>query len=148
MQQVFGDIWRFDCTMRVIPTNGILKHANADGVRLAVMGAGLAGQAARRYPDLPETLGIALQNEGNHVAVLGHGLIAFPTKDDWRDDSTLPLIERSAKELLALTNTMGYRLVALPRVGTGKGQLKWCDVRPILERTLGNDPRFVVVDNS
>jgi hypothetical protein len=112
------------------------------------MGAGLARQAARRYPDLPEVLGRCIQEKGNHVRVIRHDIIAFPTKNDWRLPAELELIEQSAHELLKIANAMQYKLVALPRVGCGKGELRWANVRPILEGVFGNDPRFVVVDNS
>lgn len=143
LREVVGDIWDFDCTVRVIPTNGFVKNNGH-----AVMGAGLARQAALRYPNLPEVLGRCLTNSQNHVHVLRHDIVAFPTKNDWRDPSDLGLIERSAQELFDIATLQRMKLVALPRVGTGLGGLRWTEVKPILERILGNDKRFVIVDNS
>lgn len=146
LREVVGDIWDFDCTMRVIPTNGFVKKADARGVRHAVMGAGLAKQAATKYPNLPEVLARCILKDGNHVAGIRHDLLAFPTKEVWWQRSSLVLIERSAKELKALVDAMGWTLVAVPRVGCGNGQLRWAEVKLILEHALGDDPRFVIVD--
>ncbi len=112
------------------------------------MGAGLARQAAQRYPNLPEVLGKCIANSGNHVHMLRHDIVAFPTKTDWRDPADLVLIERSAEELLKLTNQQQFKLVALSRVGCGLGNLRWSQVKPVLERVFGDDRRFMVVDNS
>lgn len=147
MREVVGDIWDFDCTMRVVPTNAMVKKADPYGIRRAVMGAGLAAQAAQRYPNVPEVLGrCILEAGGPHVVVIRHNLIAFPTKYNWWDDSDLDLMDRSATELLALVNAMGWPLVAMPRVGCGNGLRRWSEVKPILDRVFGDDRRFVIVD--
>lgn len=143
LREVVGNIWQFDCTMRVVPTNGFVKKSG-----LAVMGAGLAKQAAARYPNLPEVLGRCIEFGGNHVHVIRHDLISFPTKDNWWDDSDISLIERSALELIGIAQKQDYKLVALPRVGTGNGKLRWTHVKPILADILGDDPRFVIVDTA
>jgi len=143
LREVVGDIWLFDCTVRVIPTNGFVKNNGR-----AVMGAGLALQAAKRFPDLPVVLGRCIDSSGNHVHVIRHDIVAFPTKHNWWEKSDLKLIEQSAEELRALAETQGWRLVALPRVGTGNGQLRWAEVKPILNRVLAHGAVFVVVDNS
>lgn len=143
LREIFGNLWDADCTVRVIPVNGFVKKSG-----LAVMGAGLARQAAQRYPNLPEVLGRCISNSGNHVHMLRHDLVAFPTKNDWQDPADLMLIERSAEELLKLATLQQFKLVALPRVGCGLGGLRWGQVKPILERVLGEDKRFVIVDNS
>jgi len=143
MREVAGNLWDFDCTVRAIPTNGYLK---LDGT--VPMGAGLAQQAALRFPNLPEILGKCVASSGNHVHVLRHDIVAFPTKNDWRQPSDLALIERSAHELLDKANLLQWKCVGLPRVGCGKGNLRWSQVRPVLEAVFGNDPRFVIVDNS
>lgn len=145
MREVVGDIWAAECTVRVIPTNGVVKPVR-DGYR-AVMGAGLAVQAARRYPDLPEALARCIMEMHNNVHILPHDLIAFPTKHHWREPSDLVLIERSTRQLVALQHVYGWDMVALPRVGCGKGNLHWTQVQPMLSAIIGASPHFVVVDN-
>lgn len=65
----------------------------------------------------------------------------LPTKEHWRDPSTVARIEQSLAELRAVT--AGMR-VALPRPGCSNGGLSWDAVRPLIAHYLP-EPRFVVV---
>lgn len=66
-----------------ITTNGVVKP-NGD----AVMGKGLAEQAAKRWPSMPKTLGAKIQFNGHCVLVIGpkfsfdvpYAIVSFPTK--------------------------------------------------------------------
>lgn len=102
-----GDLWTQSVDAICITTNGFVR-----GNGMAVMGAGLAKQAAQRYPGIEFTLGYQIHQGGNHVYVLtqnasdgirlkyttitlgGQGvlvpyhLVAFPTKP--RSEITLP----------------------------------------------------------
>jgi hypothetical protein len=147
MIETEGDLWEINADARCITTNGIIKK-NGD----AVMGAGLAKEAAIRYPQLPLLLGSALFSAGNRVHLLlpmkqtdwhHNWLVSFPTKNDWKDKSDMDLIAKSCKELVRMSDNMRWRKVLLPRVGCGLGQLSWDDVRVVLEEFLDN--RFVVV---
>jgi O-acetyl-ADP-ribose deacetylase (regulator of RNase III) len=112
-----------------------------------VMGAGVALEAKRLFPHLPERWGA-------YVAHSGHGrveatlcdaeyvVVSFPVKGSWRADALLPLITRSARELVTLTNRMGWTRVMLPRPGCGRGGLDWDDVRETIAPIL--DDRFTV----
>lgn len=158
-----GSIWTYDeCDKAerqegtcqpwvVIPTNGQRK-SNGD----AVMGAGVAKEAAARFKMLPMRLGGRLRDEGNHVffmsnesVVIGdnrlfRGIVTFPTKTKWKERSTPALIERSAKELVDLVAHCRPSAVILPRVGTGLGGLGWVVVKAILEKHLKDDLYVVV----
>lgn len=137
-----GDLWDFykDGYWVVIPTNGTVKR---DGK--AVMGAGLALDAARAFPDLPKKLGALLNDNGNHVRIIvDYRLIIFPTKKHWMDNSTLGLIKQSASELKKLLKTdLKDVKVCSPRVGCGLGKLSWDKVKPLLEGL-----NIVVVNNA
>lgn len=143
MKEATGNIWRHRTDAIVIPTNGdVNRHGRA------VMGRGLALQAARRWALLPKVLADLLREHGNHVMDVYKPrrlptVLTFPVKHHWYDSADLDLIERSAQELVALVDRLAYRQVALPRVGCGNGGLDWKDVRPILERHL--DDRFILV---
>lgn len=142
MIEEHGDIWKLKSDIVCVTTNGVID-ANCD----AVMGAGIALQAKRRYPDIPKRLGKLLQKHGNHVHYLEHKLVSFPTKFHWKQNSNLNLIEQSAKELVKLMNNSNFSLctrILLPRPGCSNGNLKWKDVKPILKRHL--DSRFIVVN--
>jgi hypothetical protein len=140
-----GDIWESDADWICIPTNG-QRRASGD----AIMGAGLAKQALLKCHGVDRVLGQSLTKDGNHVKCLGtwtvegvsRRLIAFPTKNAWKDRSDLDLIRRSAQELYGLL--LGDDQIVLPRVGTGCGGLGWSVVRDVLTEELPG-ARFIVV---
>ncbi len=137
-----------------ITTNGAIK---CDGC--AVMGAGIAKEAAIRFPELPKKLGMNLKTLGNHVTVLDFisrptdneckcpkftYIVAFPVKTMWYDKADLSLIEQSCKELVDITTRTGWTKVSLPRPGCLNGKLSWEEVKPICEKYF--DDRFTIVD--
>jgi len=138
-----------------IPTNGNVR------AHRAVMGAGVAKEAATRFPLLPAVLGPLIEKHGNHVHLLTRydsyacivlekdfipfHVVAFPTKSSWKRPASLDLIRRSAEELRALFTPEDLnRPIVLPRVGCGLGGLAWDTVRPILQETLPGE-RYVVL---
>lgn len=146
-----GDLWEIAETEDAavaITTNGSLKHGDH-----AVMGRGCALEAAERYPGIQSRLGSFLIDAGNHVCVLwdavrdgGRGprtVLSFPVKHRWEEDADPVLIERSARELVNICDSLCIGKVVLPRPGCGNGRLRWEDVRKILEPIL--DDRFTVV---
>lgn len=142
MLKLNGNIWYFNDWnfWIVIPTNGITKRTGQ-----AVMGAGLAKQAAKRFPFLPLELGRYLKAHGNRVfAFPAKQIFTFPVKHDWREDADLELIKQSAEQLLALVDKHELKPpFYLPCVGCGNGKRTWEEVEPILKEIL--DDRFVVV---
>lgn len=126
-----------------IPVNG---QVNSGG--LAVMGAGLAKDAATRFPRLQMLLGLLLQNFENQVFIFKkEKLFTFPTKDDWRNPSTIDRIVKSCKQLKTLTIFYNiHRPVYLPKVGCGLGGLDWNKVKGFLNKELNSD-QFIVVEN-
>jgi len=128
---------------RVITTNG---STNSEGK--AVMGRGVALQAASQFKTLPSLLGALIGEFGNHVHVIsteGLTFVTFPVKYNWWEAADLNLIHRSARELVSVTNREEFDLTVLPRPGTGNGKLSWNQVRPILQEVFNDDKRFVVL---
>lgn len=125
-----------------ITTNGVRK---ANG--LAVMGAGVALAAAKKWPELPTILGTKLRWEGLHTTLLLETktlhVVAFPTKRHWKNKSDISLIETSAKELVDMANDHMWEHVWLPPAGCGCGGLFWTNVAAVLNPILDN--RFTVV---
>lgn len=143
-----------------ITTNGIV---GATG--LATMGAGTAGEAARRWPNIRACLGRLLTEHGNRVFLMGVVLndgsfkdprinsfnkddiacavCSVPTKHDFRFKSNMSLIETSTKQLVKLTDHYKFNKVALSRLGCANGKLSWPDVKNLIEPLL--DDRFTVV---
>lgn len=142
MIETQGSIWsHFPCQAAVIPTNG---ETNAKGE--AIMGKGVALQAAKLYTDLPLRLGAVLKATGNicYVFFMPDGaLITFPTKGDWKRPSTLSRIEKSLHQLVFLANSLQIQNISLPLVGCGAGGLSKESVKPLLEKHL--DDRFTLL---
>lgn len=146
----------------VITTNLITKR---DGS--AVMGAGIAKQAALQWPNLPKMYGEILNLWGSdmtsraHImaflrsaviagsfepSMYNHGplIVCFPTKTHWRYLSNITLIENCLIKLCTFAEKMQLETVWLPRLGCSNGGLDWeTEVKPLLTRYLDN--RFVVV---
>ena len=53
------------------------------------------------------------------------------------------IIMRSAQQLVRYADSQGFKSIVIPRPGCGAGELKWADVKEILENIL--DYRFSVI---
>ena len=171
MLEITGNMWSlvdsYDAI--VITTNGCVK-TNGE----AVMGRGCAPEAAKRFPELPRSLGNTITAHGNHCHRFDFAtvIVTFPVKpqsmflySDWqvrqyvvgyKADSLsppcsvpgwmlkaqLPLIDRSAKELVEIVDNAKWESVLMPRPGCGAGELDWPTVKSYLEPYL--DSRFTV----
>lgn len=127
-----------------VTTNGMIRN---DGH--AVMGRGIAKSVNDKY-HVSLKLAQHLRANGNVPADLGiydgFHLLSFPTKDDWRNDSTVALIIASATKLVALANTLGLTKIYLPKPGCANGHLDWeTQVKPALSQIL--DDRFIVIQS-
>ena len=141
MKEIKGNLWDYHIDhIVVITTNGTVNSSGQN-----VMGRGCAFEAKKRIPSLPLTLGKFIKDQGNHVFTLCHGLVSFPVKHNWWENADINLIERSAQELSALTDHMGWSSVIIPRPGCGNGRLKWIDVKPVIEPYL--DDRFSIISH-
>jgi O-acetyl-ADP-ribose deacetylase (regulator of RNase III) len=139
MKEIEGNLWDYHGkNIIAITTNGLVT-----GKGEAVFGHGCARQARERFPGLARRLGASLAERGNHVTYLGDGIVNFPVEHTPYETPDMQLIERSARELVFLADSMGWETVVVPRPGCGGGGLEWNEVRPILERHL--DGRFLVI---
>lgn len=147
MKEVKGNFWTYPADVKCIPTNGSI---NSKG--LAIMGRGVALQAATKYPGLPKALAYSIECIGNVTTILygsflteGYSLWAFPVKYKWHEQADIDLICRSAlqlkNQLLPLSSTA---IVLLPRPGCGNGGLNWKDVKPFIADILYED-RFHII---
>jgi hypothetical protein len=164
MHEISGDIWNLaDSHWIVIPTN---CGWNSRGEN--VMGAGLAKQAAMRFPELRAVYGKvcrdeALAGRANPFMVYGkRRLILFAVKPLWKDapqlswkrPADLKMIEASCRCLVDWIND-GVAdswpelpeppLIAIPTVGCGNGRLHEADVLPILHKHLDRFDNVVLV---
>jgi hypothetical protein len=139
MIEACGDIWEHHgkAVIAVTTSGSVARNGKA------VMGRGVASQAAQRFPDFPLILGLLLKNDGNHVHQLGEGVVSFPVEESAWECPDLRLISRSARELRELADREGWKMVVVPRAGCGGGGLEWREVRPLLEEYF--DDRFIVM---
>lgn len=115
-----------------------------------IMGAGNAKQFRDRFPGLDQEAGTKVKKYGHicqiiqsfHIGTRPLNVLSFPTKYTPWEDSDLELIKKSALEILELANKHDWKLVCIPAPGVSNGNLRWVDVRPVLESVL--DDRFVI----
>lgn len=145
-----GDSPRYDAL--VCTTNMCVKNNG----RL-VMGAGIAKEFRDTFHDLDLAWGQRIKNNvhdhgfmSTYVNISLGGLrllhlVAFPTKDHWKNDSKIDRIVVSALTLKNVTNILGWENVLMTRPGCGHGNLNWSEVKthiPFL------DDRFTVIDKN
>lgn len=128
---VHGDIWETSMNVIVVPVN-------AKGV----MGAGMAKEAAKRYPEECNafTMDCKLDNGPppawtNLMFVHGKDvrLCMFTTKTHWKQASNMRLIRNGLCHMVK-DPLVGRpsRSVAFPALGCGLGGLVWEDVKPLI----------------
>lgn len=147
MIEVTGDLFTYQAQVRVITTNG---DVNKRG--LAVMGRGCALEAAQRWAPARRRLAQLIERHGNHVRNLrwdryvDECWFTFPVKHHWHEKADLDLIARSAKELAAELPMYvdDDAVVVIPRPGCGNGQLRWADVKPVLEPIFTSDRYHII----
>lgn len=147
MKQVKGNILSDEILNQAdaicFTSNGVIKTDS----RL-VMGAGVAKVFRDRFTNLDRYAGDWVSLNGNicQVVSLEHGIpiVAFPTKHHWKNPSDLMLIWRSAVQLKQLADKHGWQKIYLPRPGCNNGQLKWREVKSVLEDVLDDD-RFIII---
>lgn len=65
-------------------------------------------------------------------------IVNFPTKEHWRAKSKMQWIDSGLIDLRQFIIENHVRSIAIPPLGAGNGGLNWSDVKPRIERTLGN----------
>jgi len=139
MIEITGNIWEhLGSAVIAITSNGSVTR---DG--RAVLGRGVARQAGEHFPGLAACLGALVRENGNHVQVVGSGLVSFPVEETAWSLPDPRLIARSALELRDLADREGWETIVVPRPGCGGGGLQWRDVGPLLMEQF--DKRFLVI---
>jgi hypothetical protein len=146
VKEITGNLWDYydqNGYPVCITTNGSVKK-NGE----AVMGRGCAKEAMDRYRGFPKMLGDRIKAYGNkpHLFHLSgcRIIITFPVKVEWHYQANKDLIRSSAMILKHIVDRLGIEKIVIPRPGCGNGQLKWEEVKPILEECNWDD-RFLVI---
>ena len=149
MQTMRGDLWGMhgEGHWVCVTTNGVVGSSGL------VMGAGIAKEAAIRYPELKAHWGDGVMKHGNvPMCYIPGRLLSFPTKHHWRHPSDLPLIQSSAKKLVEWWTFVEawYKMsgeepkpICLPKPGCGNGGLLWSQVEPAISGMLNDN--FIVM---
>lgn len=165
MKELVCNVLTTECDAICITTNGFVKR-NGE----CVMGRGIAKQIKEVIPIIPKVLGNLITQYGNNVHILltqpnKPTLISFPVKPasvinngtnvvnhcntrigevtaGFLAKADLAIIEESCKQLVAIVNKTEWKTILLPLVGCGAGELKYHQVKPILEKYL--DDRFYI----
>jgi O-acetyl-ADP-ribose deacetylase (regulator of RNase III) len=142
---VSGDFFEFDADIRINTVNCV-----------GVMGAGVALAFKQRYPRMFDDYVIKCR-----AGVIRPGLpsvwiqedmlskeveiVNFPTKDHWRKPSEYSYIDDGLIWLANYLKDKAEKIVTLPALGCGHGQLEWEKVRGMIVDRLKESPAKIYV---
>lgn len=126
-----GDI--FDSTAQVV-----VNPVNCRGH----MGKGLALAFKQRYPQMFLSYQQECRERTLHIGrptlykASTPCILNFPTKDHWRDDSTIEYLEEGLQYFIAHYKVLEITSIAFPKLGAGLGKLSWGIVGPLMVNSL------------
>lgn len=115
-----------------------------------VMGAGVALEFKKRFPTMFDDY---VARCGRRAVIAGRPylwendraqILNFPTKRHWKEGSRLADIDAGLAYLAAHYCEMGIVSLAMPPLGCGLGGLAWDEVKPLIEKHLGDIPDLEV----
>jgi O-acetyl-ADP-ribose deacetylase (regulator of RNase III) len=125
------------------PVEAVVNTVNTVGV----MGKGIALMFKEAFPENFRAYDAACKRKQVKVGRMfvtqdaafdgPRWIINFPTKQHWRQPSKLEWVVQGLEDLRRVVGEKGIRSIALPPLGCGNGGLDWNDVRPEIERALG-----------
>ncbi|WP_298718474.1 macro domain-containing protein [uncultured Oceanisphaera sp.] len=134
-------------------TTGNLLDANVEALvntvnTVGVMGKGIALMFRERFPANMAAYAKACKAgevKTGRMFVTETGelmgpqwIVNFPTKQHWRAKSQMQWVIDGLADLRRFIKTHQVRSIAIPPLGAGNGGLKWADVKPHIEQTLGD----------
>lgn len=130
-KSINDSIFEIKCEAIVNPVNTV-----------GVMGAGLAKEFKKRYPNNFSYYKSFCDKNSFHIGDLLHfceknvTIINFPTKRHWKDSSKFTDIEIGVKKMVELIGELKLSSIAIPKLGCGLGGLNWGEVKPMLQNNL------------
>lgn len=129
------------------PAQTLVNTVNIEGV----MGKGIAKEFKSRYPAMFREYRVLCDRHQLKVGMLHlwrgdkRWVLNFPTKTTWRQPSKLEYIEAGLTKFVETYQQLGINSISFPPLGCGNGNLKWTDVRPIMELYLAkiNIPVYI-----
>ena len=142
---VSGDFFEFDADIRVNTVNCV-----------GVMGAGVALAFKQRYPEMFDEYVTECRagtiRPGKPSVWIYRDMISkdveivnFPTKDHWRKPSEYSYIDEGLMWLANYLKDKSEKIVTLPALGCGHGQLEWEKVRSMIVDRLNESPAKIFV---
>jgi O-acetyl-ADP-ribose deacetylase (regulator of RNase III) len=109
------------------------------------MGAGIAQEYMRRYPEMFEEYNLKCLNQDLKMGELhiwkksSPWILNFPTKIHYQDPSKISYIETGLKKFSTFYKESGITSIAFPQLGSQLGGLSWLDeVQPLMLSYLKN----------
>lgn len=139
IQYVQGNLLRSDAEALVNTVNEV----GVMGKGIALMFREAYPESARMYQEAAKAKEVRvgrMQVTRNPELVGPRWIINFPTKKHWRQPSRLEWIRDGLRDLVRVIGELGITSIALPPLGCGNGGLEWSQVRPEIERALGDLP--------
>jgi len=133
MLEVRGNIWTYPADYICITTNGDINKRGE-----AVMGRGVAYQAAKKHEWMAQYVAYSIKHYGNVVNRIAGIYFLFPVKHHWHEQASLDLIRESTRQLKLYAEMEPDKIFVLPKPGCGNGQLQWHQVKPIVETLPDN----------
>ena len=131
-----GDIFESGAQALVNPVNCI-----------GVMGKGLAFKFMKKFPTYCEEYKQECRCGRVKIGITSWMItwlenpkiiVSFPTKEHWKDLSTITYIQKGLGDLRKKIREYGIKSIAIPALGCGCGGLKWSEVKPLFDRYLGD----------
>lgn len=129
------------------PAQILVNTVNTEGV----IGKGVALEFKKRYPEMfTEYKNICQKGQFNIGSLMlwkksKKWVLLFPTKTTWRKPSQLDYIEKGLQKFADNWDKLQANSIAFPRLGCGNGDLKWNDVKPLMEKYLKKIPMQVYI---
>lgn len=144
-------------------TQGNLLEAKTEAVvntvnTVGVMGKGIALMFKERFPENFKAYAKACKDEQVRTGEMfvtsvneltgPQWIVNFPTKRHWKARTQIEWIESGLDALRALILEKGLASIAIPPLGCGNGGLSWAQVRPLIEKALGDldDVKVIVYE--
>ena len=141
-------------------TRGNLLEAQVEALvntvnTVGIMGKGIALMFKEAFPDNYRLYSAACKREKVQVGEMFitdlDGLIGpkwivnFPTKKHWKNKTDLKWIIDGLADMRRFLQEHNVRSIAIPPLGCGNGGLKWSQVKPKIEKALGNLPDVNII---
>ena len=134
-----------------VPVEAVVNPVNCVGV----MGAGLALQFKKRYPEMFTDYKAAALRGFIQLGLVNcwacpsnskfKYILNFPTKQHWKDPSRLAAVKDGLSDLVMWVQILDIKSIAIPALGCGLGGLDWHDVKPLIEEAARQMPETLVL---